>query len=100
MTQSYAIVRYFSRVLGDQYDGDTEGEIFWVDRICDNTIDWRTKFVDAYFSEKQKEDYESHFHMNRTRFMYGLELHLTKNKLAQRGLFVIGEKFTYVDMAI
>ena len=47
MTQSYAIIRHFSRVLGNAYDGDTEDEMFWVDRMCDNTIDWRTKFVDA-----------------------------------------------------
>jgi prostaglandin-H2 D-isomerase / glutathione transferase len=39
MTQSYAIIRHFSRVLGNQYDGDKEEEMFWVDRMCDITID-------------------------------------------------------------
>lgn len=56
MTQSYAILRRFSRILGNQYDGDTEEEMFWVARMCDITIDWRTKFVDACFSETQRSN--------------------------------------------
>ena len=43
MTQFYAILRHFSRVLGNQYDGDTQEEMFWVDQMCDITIDWPTK---------------------------------------------------------
>jgi glutathione S-transferase len=100
MTKSYAILRHFSRVLGNQYDGDTEEEMLWVDRMCDIMIDWRTKFADAYFSEKQKEENESHCQMNRPRFMYGLKRRLTENKLAQGGPYVIGQKFTYADMVI
>ena len=100
MTQSYAIIRHFSRVLGNAYDGDTEDEMFWVDRMCDITIDWRTKFVDAYFSEKQKEEYDAHCKNNRPNYMDALERHLTENKYAQRGPYVAGQKFTYADMVI
>jgi glutathione S-transferase len=100
MTQSYAILRHFSRVLGNQYDCDTEEEMFWVDRMCDITIDWRRKFVDAYFSEKRKEEYESHCQMNRPKYMQALERYLTENKMAQRGPYVIGRKFTYADMVM
>lgn len=38
LTQSYAILRHFARVLG-AYDGKTEEEKFWVDRVCDIAID-------------------------------------------------------------
>jgi prostaglandin-H2 D-isomerase / glutathione transferase len=100
MTQSYAILRHFSRVLGNQYDGDTEEEMFWVDRMCDITIDWRTKFVDAYFSEKQKEQYERHCQVNRPTYLHAMEMHLTENPLAQRGPYVIGQKLTYADMVM
>jgi hypothetical protein len=31
--------------------------------MCDITTDWRTKFVDAYFSKKGKGEYESYCHM-------------------------------------
>jgi glutathione S-transferase len=100
MTQFYAILRHFSRVLDNQYDGDTQEEMFWVDRMCDITIDWRTKLVDAYFSEKRKEEYESHCQMNRPRYMQALERHLTENEMAQRGPYVIGQKFTYADVVM
>jgi glutathione S-transferase len=31
-------------------------------------------------------------------YLRALERHLTENKMAQRGPYVIGQKFTYVDM--
>lgn len=48
LTQSYAILRYFARLLGE-YDGRNEDEVYWVDAICDVALDWRTKFVDGFF---------------------------------------------------
>ena len=38
LTQSYPIMRHFSYLLG-KYDGETEEEKFWVDRLCDIAID-------------------------------------------------------------
>lgn len=38
LTQSYAMVRYFGRVLGG-YDGRSEEERYWADAICDIIID-------------------------------------------------------------
>ena len=38
LTQSYAILRHFSRQLG-AYDGKTEEEKYWVDALCDVAID-------------------------------------------------------------
>jgi prostaglandin-H2 D-isomerase / glutathione transferase len=100
ITQSYPILRHFSRVLGNAYDGDSEAEMFWVDRICDIVIDWRTKFVDSYFSSNQKEDYVKHCEQNRSRYMNALERHLTQNELARKGPYVCGGKFTYADMVL
>ena len=38
LTQSYAILRYFSKLL-DSYDGKTIEEQYWVDAICDIVSD-------------------------------------------------------------
>lgn len=38
LTQSYAILRHFARVLG-KYEGEGEEERFWVDAVCDVCID-------------------------------------------------------------
>jgi hypothetical protein len=42
LTQSYAILRHMSRLLGGVYDGETEEEVYFTDVICDMVIDWRT----------------------------------------------------------
>lgn len=54
--------------------------------------------MDAYCSEKQKEQYEKHCQMNRPTYLPAMEMHLAENPLAQRGPYVIGQKFTYADM--
>ena len=38
LTQSYAILRHFARLLG-KYDGKTEEEKYWADAMCDIAID-------------------------------------------------------------
>lgn len=38
LTQSYAILRHFARLLG-KYDGTTEDEKYWADAMCDIAID-------------------------------------------------------------
>ena len=38
LTQSYAILRHFARLLG-KYDGQTEDEKYWADAMCDIAID-------------------------------------------------------------
>ena len=40
LTQSYAILRHFARVLG-AYDGSSEEERYWADAICDIGVDCR-----------------------------------------------------------
>jgi glutathione S-transferase len=42
LTQSYAILRHMSRLLGGVYDGETEEEVYFTDLICDMIVDWRT----------------------------------------------------------
>lgn len=109
MTQSYPILRHFSRVLGNVYDGgdggddeeaEAEAKTFWVDRICDVVIDWRTRFVDSYFSTNRTDDYTRHCEHTRPRYMKALERHLTENRFANRGPFVAGQKFTYADIVL
>lgn len=39
LTQSYAMLRHFSRLLDDMYDGKTEEEKYFTDKICDMVID-------------------------------------------------------------
>ena len=41
LTQSYAILRHWSRCLG-AYDGKTEDEKYWVDAVCDIVIDCKS----------------------------------------------------------
>lgn len=48
LMQSYAILRHFARLLRE-YDGGSDDEMCWVDAMCDVALDWRTKFVDAFF---------------------------------------------------
>lgn len=102
LTQSYAIIRHFSRVLDNQYDGDTEEEKYQVDRLCDIGTDWRTNFINAFIGENAKEEYPKYQKQVRPQFLHGLERHLVENELSQpaRGPFVIGKKFTYADMVI
>lgn len=38
LTQSYAILRHFARLLG-KYDGETEEEKYWADAMCDIAVD-------------------------------------------------------------
>lgn len=44
LTQSYAILRKMSRLLG-KYDGETEDEKYWVDAMCDIAIDCTATYV-------------------------------------------------------
>lgn len=39
LTQSYAILRHMSRLLGGAYDGTSEEEVYFVDVICDVVVD-------------------------------------------------------------
>lgn len=41
LTQSYAILRHFSRLLG-KYDGETEESKYFVDAVCDIGIDCKS----------------------------------------------------------
>jgi hypothetical protein len=54
MAQSYAILRHFSRILWNQYDGDAEEEMFWVDRMCDITVDCGRKVCGGVFFQEAK----------------------------------------------
>ncbi|KAL8773023.1 MAG: hypothetical protein Q9209_002043 [Squamulea sp. 1 TL-2023] len=99
MTQSYAILRHFARLLG-KYEGETEEEKYWADAMCDIAVDWRTLFVGAFFNPNKEETYPKHQQGDRNQFLKALETHLTTHELSQQGPYVIGEKFTYADMVI
>ena len=45
LTQSYAILRHFARLLG-AYEGNSEEERYWADAICDIVIDCSTSVQD------------------------------------------------------
>jgi glutathione S-transferase len=68
--------------------------------MCDVTIDWRTKFVDAYLPKKGKEEYEGYCQMNKPRYLQALERHLMEKRMAERGPYVIGQKFTYANIVM
>ncbi|KKY16982.1 putative glutathione s [Phaeomoniella chlamydospora] len=99
-TQSYPILRHFSRVLGNKYDGEDEDEVYFTDRICDIVIDWRTRFVDAFVSPNKDETYPEHCKTARVNYLRALERHLSENQTAKGGSYVIGKKFTYADIVL
>lgn len=102
LTQSYAIIRHFSRVLGNAYDGDSEDQMYQVDRLCDIAIDWRTGFVNAFLSPNKDEEYPKFCKGPRVNYLNALERHLEEGEFSQpaMGPFVIGKKFTYADMVM
>ncbi|KAI4278233.1 MAG: hypothetical protein LQ337_001174 [Flavoplaca oasis] len=99
LTQSYAILRHFARLLG-KYDGETEEEKYWADAMCDIAIDWRTQFVNAFFNENKEETYPKHQQTARKGFLEAFQKHLTSHELSKQGPYVIGKPFTYADMVI
>ena len=54
LTQSYALLRHFSRIL-NQYDGKTEDEKYWVDAMCDLAAD--CKRYKPTFSSASTDEY-------------------------------------------
>lgn len=48
LTQSYAILRHFARLLG-KYDGETEEEKYWADAMCDIAIDCGSPLLSLHF---------------------------------------------------
>ncbi|TVY81413.1 Glutathione S-transferase P [Lachnellula suecica] len=99
LTQSYAILRHWSRQLG-AYDGKTEDEKYWADAICDIVVDWRTLFIAAFFSDNQKEDYPKHQQGDRNRYINAIETHLKGSDLSRRGPYIIGKEVTYADLVL
>lgn len=130
LTQSYAILRHFARLLGN-YDGKTEEEKYWADAMCDIAIDCalhfspplshstsfgfpvcittantcsqctgRTLFIQAFFSPNKSETYPEHQKTTRAHYLSALETHLKSNSLSQQGPYVIGKEITYADMVI
>ncbi|KAG4438589.1 hypothetical protein IFR05_005913 [Cadophora sp. M221] len=97
LTQSYAILRHWSRQMGG-YDGKTEDEKYWVDAICDIVVDWRTLFISAFFSDNQKVDYPKHQQGDRARYLKAIETHLKGSDISRRGPFVAGKEITYADL--
>lgn len=99
LTQSYAMLRHFARLLNG-YDGQTEDEKYFVDVITDIVIDWRTQFVTAFLSENAKEDYPKHKGGERKRYLKAVEQHLRTHSAAQSGPFIVGNTFTYGDIVL
>ncbi|KAL8854860.1 MAG: hypothetical protein Q9221_000366 [Calogaya cf. arnoldii] len=99
LTQSYAMLRHFARLLG-KYDGETEEEKYWADAMCDIAVDWRTQFVKAFFNPNKEETYPKHQQNERVGFLKALETHLTSHELSLQGPYVVGKTFTYSDMVL
>jgi hypothetical protein len=52
------MLRHFSRLLGWRYDGETEGEKYFVDMVCDLVVDCTYPFsilFPYYLSEYHEE---------------------------------------------
>ncbi|KAF2706543.1 glutathione S-transferase [Pleomassaria siparia CBS 279.74] len=99
LTQSYAILRHFSRLLG-AYDGKNEEEKYWADLICDIVIDWRTLFIQAFFSNNKDTTYPEHCKTVRPNFLRAINTHLESSDVASAGPYVCGNTFTYADMVL
>ncbi|KAL8832730.1 MAG: hypothetical protein Q9191_000067 [Dirinaria sp. TL-2023a] len=99
LTQSYAILRYFARQLG-KYDGANDDEKYWADAMCDIAIDWRTLFVQAFFSEDRERTYAVHQDTARNHYLKAMETHLSTSQISIRGPFVVGNTFTYSDIVL
>lgn len=107
LTQSIPILRLWSAKLG-KYDGKTLEERYFVDLISDITADWRTNFVDSLFtttpegvvSNSNKEAFETHKSFFISKFVNGIESHLSKYPFSQNGPFVLGSEVTYADFQI
>ncbi|KAL8998273.1 MAG: hypothetical protein Q9188_006138 [Gyalolechia gomerana] len=99
LTQSYAILRYFAKLLRS-YDGKSPEEQFWVDALCDIVSDWRTLYLQAFFNSNQRETYPKHKEGDRKRFLEGLQAHLTSNEFSKAGPFILGQTFTYADIVL
>lgn len=98
LTQSYAILRHFARVLG-AYDGRTEDERFFADRVADVGIDWRSAFVDAFLSPNKDVDYPKHCAGKRVQYLKGLDRLIAEGQPSP-GPFVVGRDITYADLVI
>lgn len=101
LTQSYPILRYLSRKLG-QYDGKDDEERYFVDLICDRMIDWRTKFVDSAFltnddglvSNSDKGPFEHYKNFMVRKFAQGIDRELANSPHAKGGPYVLGKEIT------
>ncbi|KAK9418904.1 putative Glutathione S-transferase [Seiridium unicorne] len=95
LTQSYAILRHFTRLL-NAYDGKSTDEKYFVDVMTDIVTDWRTLFVTALESNNSPK----HQQTDRNRFLKAVEQHLIANPAAQSGPFIIGNTFTFGDVLL
>jgi prostaglandin-H2 D-isomerase / glutathione transferase len=98
-TQTYPTFRYWSRLLGNAYDGDTLEETYQVDRLNDIGVDYRNSFVNAS-KYSSPEGYAKYKTDARPVILASLERHLEESPYSSRGPFVIGSKFTYADMVM
>ncbi|KAF2094659.1 glutathione S-transferase-like protein [Rhizodiscina lignyota] len=98
LTQSYPMLRHFARQL-NAYDGATDDERYWADLVCDIASDWRTLFVQAFFS-KEKDEYVRHCEGYRKDVLQALERHLSGNEFSRDGAFLLGERVTYADFVL
>ena len=114
LTQSYAILRHFARQLG-AYDGKTEEEKYFADRICDIVIDctsprflrdaWltqtgRTLFITAFFSDNKDQTHPEHCMNVRLNFLKAINTYLESSDFSSKGPFICGGRFTYADMVL
>jgi glutathione S-transferase len=92
--QTVPILRMLSRQIG-AYDGRTDHEKYVVDAVADIAIDWRTGWVNAYWSKDP--DFVKHFQeRSRPRYIQAIESYLRP----RGGPYLLGDWITYTDFLL
>ena len=99
--QTYPTLRWMARKLG-KYDGKTDEEKYVADVICDQALDWRTRFVDSAFSTTAKglnpaeetKAFDHHKEYLMPKYVRGIEKHLANSPYSQGGPYTLGAEIT------
>ncbi|KAI9642347.1 hypothetical protein NHQ30_009151 [Ciborinia camelliae] len=90
-TQSYAIIRHWSRMLG-AYEGKTEDEKYWADGE-------HFSFPHS-FPTIGKKIIQNIKKVIKKIYLDSIETHLESSELSQKGPFINGTEITYADLAL
>ncbi|KAI8058334.1 hypothetical protein BDF22DRAFT_665142 [Syncephalis plumigaleata] len=92
--QTVPILRMLSRQIG-AYDGRTDHEKYVVDAVADIAIDWRTSWVNAYWS-KDPDSVKHYNERSRPRYIRTVESYLQP----RGGPYLLGDWITYTDFLL